>query len=105
MIFQLEMLRFISVKSKVQMVDLKENPCLGRNGGIVMNPESKMNQLAEYVEKTSQDTPARKRLMHCSMPIHLWSWMPLRGSGKIFAVLLPGTAMSGTALYTLIPRM
>lgn len=28
-----------------------------------MNPESKMNQLAEYVEKTSQDTPARKRLM------------------------------------------
>ena len=28
-----------------------------------MNPESKMNLLAEYVEKTSQDTPARKRLL------------------------------------------
>lgn len=28
-----------------------------------MNPESKMNQLAEYVEKTSQDTPARSRLV------------------------------------------
>ncbi len=27
-----------------------------------MNPESKMNQLAEYVGKTAQDTPARARL-------------------------------------------